>query len=34
MDARVPICPKDKEEFIMDALKHYKMLDADVGMKE
>ena len=33
-DARVPICPKDKEEFIMDALKHYKMLDADVEMKE
>lgn len=33
-DARVPICPKDKEEFIMDALKHYKMLDADVKMKE
>lgn len=33
-DARVPICPKDKEGFIIDALKHYKMLDADVEMKE
>ena len=33
-DARVPVCPKDKEGFIIDALKHYKMLDADVEMKE
>ncbi len=33
-DARVPVCPKDKERFIIDALKHYKMLDADVEMKE
>lgn len=32
--ARVPKCPKQKEEFILDALKHYRMLDADVEMKE
>lgn len=24
----------EKEGFIIDALKHYKMLDADVEMKE
>lgn len=33
-NARVPVCPKDKEGFIVDALKHYKMLDTDVEMKE
>lgn len=33
-DARVPVCPKDKEGFIVDALKYYKMLDTDVEMKE
>ena len=33
-DARVPTCPKDKERFIIDAMKHYKMMDADVEMKE
>lgn len=33
-DAKVPICPKDKEKYILDALKYFKMLDADVEMME
>lgn len=33
-DARVPKCPKAKEEAILDALKHYRMLDAEVERKE
>jgi len=31
-DSRVPICPKDKEGLVIDALEHYKMLDADMDM--
>lgn len=31
---RVPKCPKSKEEFILDALKHYKMLGEDVEIME
>ena len=32
--SRVPRCPRAKEEYILDALKHYKMLGADGEMKE
>lgn len=31
-DTRVPQCPKTKEKIIMDALKHYRMLDENVEM--
>lgn len=29
---RIPICPVEKEAAILDALKHFKMLDPDVEM--
>lgn len=31
--ARVPTCPKEKEAYIMDALKHFRMLDMSVEME-
>jgi site-specific DNA recombinase len=33
-NARVPKCPKAKEEIIVDALKHFRMLDEDVEIME
>lgn len=33
-ESRVPRCPKEKEAAIMDALKHFKMLDRSVKYKE
>lgn len=32
-NARVPTCPKEKEAYIMDALKHFRMLDVSVEME-
>lgn len=32
-NARVPTCPKEKEEYIIDALKHFRMLDMSVEME-
>lgn len=32
-DAKILICLKDKEGYILDALKHNKMLSANVEMK-
>ena len=32
-NARVPKCPKEKEEYIMDALRHFRMLDASVELE-
>lgn len=32
-NARVPTCPKAKEAYIMDALKHFRMLDMSVEME-
>lgn len=32
-NARVPICPKEKEAYIVDALKHFRMLDMSVEME-
>lgn len=31
-DAYVPKCPRQKEEYIVEALKHFKMLDEDVKL--
>ena len=31
-NARVPKCPKAKEEMIIEALKHFKMLEPDIKM--
>lgn len=31
---RVPRCPKDKEKMLLDALKHFKMIDTSVEMIE
>lgn len=31
---RVPQCPKDKEEMLLEALKHFKMIDASVEIME
>jgi site-specific DNA recombinase len=33
-NARVPKCPKAKEEIIVDALKHFRMLDENVEIME
>lgn len=32
-NAKVPRCPREKEEYIMDALKYYRMLDASVELE-
>ena len=32
-NARVPTCPKEKEAYIIDALKHFRMLDMSVEME-
>ena len=32
-NARVPNCPREKEEYIIDALKYYRMLDASVELE-
>lgn len=32
-NARVPTCPKEKEAYIVDALKHFRMLDMSVEME-
>lgn len=32
-NASVPTCPKEKEAYIMDALKHFRMLDVSVEME-
>ena len=32
-NARVPTCPKEKEVYIVDALKHFRMLDMSVEME-
>ena len=32
-NARVPTCPKEKEGYIIDALKHFRMLDISVEME-
>ena len=33
-NARVPTCPKEKEAYIIDALKHFRMLEMSVEMEE
>ena len=32
-NARVPTCPKEKEAYIIDALKHFRLLDMSVEME-